>query len=68
MKKYKFTISRCGNTKPKEINVKEKDLTPQQKELLIGTYLNDFNNLPEDVQEQISIKIFMKRYLVVLKK
>ena len=63
MKTYTFWKSTDGSKEPERYEVKEEDLTQQEKDLLVGTLLNDFDNLPRELQDRVAERIYYNRYI-----
>lgn len=49
MKTFKFNVAKSA-TCVTELVVSEENLTKEQKDLLLGNFLNEWDNLPEEVQ------------------
>jgi hypothetical protein len=59
MKKYAFWKSTDGSKEPVRYEVGEKDLTQQQKDLMLGTALNEYRNLPKELKDIFISKVFL---------
>lgn len=59
-KKFEFSVSTAGSKKSKIVVKKESELTEQDRDLLLGHYINEYEKLPEQVQDGFLIWLFLR--------
>ncbi len=59
-KTFSFNVSRSGG-KTKMVIKKESELTEADKDLLLGHYINEYEKLPDSVQDGFLIYLLLRR-------
>lgn len=60
MKTYNFYEAKNGLENPTVLEVKEQDLTQDQQQLILGTFINEFEKLPKRIQGEFTSFIINK--------